>query len=580
MKKLRILLLLVCFILCGCTASDNVEPDIEIEAEEIPEEDDEADVVEEEPETTEEVIHEDTDILGNSIGNYANSGLACQADEGMYFSSPYMFAVGLYDGQESKVIYPGILQDISVYDGKLYGISTDPEYNGYIIEEDLENLHTNVLVEDATDMCLANGIIVYTDSNAILHSYNLENNEDTILVDDKVFYPCIYKDMVYYQADYDSERLYCIPLSGGEAKKLSDDHVYLINVYEDKIYFSSKNTGTYSIKCMDLDGNNEEILANCSTTILNIDEDVLYYTDLKDTENLYYIDLNDENHDVNTLPLGEVTTQYIMDCEGAQKEDVVVASYSDLSITDDYLMYCFETVIKGESALGMAFYDRKTDTIPELSSQPHESFDFDTFDRQILEWAAEDNCEEFNRCTGQNYTPARINELLNPTAVVTTQTPAQAQAPATAPAEAQTPAETQTPIVAQAPVQSFSSSDYAYQVIELVNADRAANGLGALSATGELMGAANARATELVSLFSHTRPNGAACSSIMGEYGVGYGYFGENIAMGQPSPYSVESAWMNSEGHRNNILNGTFNHIGVGCYYVNGCYYWVQIFTD
>lgn len=120
------------------------------------------------------------------------------------------------------------------------------------------------------------------------------------------------------------------------------------------------------------------------------------------------------------------------------------------------------------------------------------------------------------------------------------------------------------------------------QVINLVNADRAANGLAPLSSTPELMAAAQARAVEISSAFSHTRPDGSSCFTIFPEYGVAYNTAGENIAAGQSSASEVETGWMNSPGHRSNILSAGFGHIGVG-YYNSGSgysHYWVQMFTN
>ena len=126
-------------------------------------------------------------------------------------------------------------------------------------------------------------------------------------------------------------------------------------------------------------------------------------------------------------------------------------------------------------------------------------------------------------------------------------------------------------------------SGFADRVVSLVNEQRAANGLGALSTTAELNAAAAKRAEEIASVFSHTRPNGSSCFTVMGEYGITYMAAGENIAAGQQNPEAVMNAWMNSEGHRNNILGANFGHMGVGCVLVtDGGYgiYWVQLFTD
>lgn len=118
---------------------------------------------------------------------------------------------------------------------------------------------------------------------------------------------------------------------------------------------------------------------------------------------------------------------------------------------------------------------------------------------------------------------------------------------------------------------------YANEVLTLVNEQRSQAGLGALSWDSNLASAANVRAKEIVSSFSHTRPDGSACFTAVVNDGS-YMTLGENIAYGYTGASSVMNGWMNSEGHRANILNGSFTKLGVSCYYENGTYYWVQIF--
>lgn len=139
---------------------------------------------------------------------------------------------------------------------------------------------------------------------------------------------------------------------------------------------------------------------------------------------------------------------------------------------------------------------------------------------------------------------------------------------------------TTTPTNTTTTTTNIASLSLQEQVIALVNADRAANGLPALTPTPQLMAATNARAIETGAYYSHTRPDGSSCFTIFEEYGVQRGWAGENIAYGQRSPQEVETAWMNSPGHRANILNEHFNHIGVGVYHNGYRYYWVQMFTD
>lgn len=120
----------------------------------------------------------------------------------------------------------------------------------------------------------------------------------------------------------------------------------------------------------------------------------------------------------------------------------------------------------------------------------------------------------------------------------------------------------------------------AKKVADLVNQERAKAGLAPLEVKVNLQTAAQVRAKEIEKSFSHTRPNGSSFSTVLAENGVDYRGSGENIAWGQRSPEEVMKGWMNSEGHRANILNKNFKYIGVG-YHVNsnGTGYWTQLFT-
>ncbi len=121
--------------------------------------------------------------------------------------------------------------------------------------------------------------------------------------------------------------------------------------------------------------------------------------------------------------------------------------------------------------------------------------------------------------------------------------------------------------------------DYAYQVAAIVNRERATNGLKLLKYSDTLSDAAIVRANEIQTYFSHTRPNGTSCFTAVTDMGIRYRYIGENIAYGQNSPEDVMNSWMNSSGHRANILSENFDYIGIGVTYRNGTYYWSQFFA-
>jgi len=121
--------------------------------------------------------------------------------------------------------------------------------------------------------------------------------------------------------------------------------------------------------------------------------------------------------------------------------------------------------------------------------------------------------------------------------------------------------------------------DYADRVLELVNEERSKEGLVPLKkGTSAMEAASKVRASETVDNFSHTRPDGSSWSTTLDEQNQFYLSAGENIARGYTSPEEVVDAWMNSSGHRANILSSDFTHLSIGCYSKNDYLYWAQLF--
>ncbi|MBW5389930.1 CAP domain-containing protein [Brachyspira hampsonii] len=119
------------------------------------------------------------------------------------------------------------------------------------------------------------------------------------------------------------------------------------------------------------------------------------------------------------------------------------------------------------------------------------------------------------------------------------------------------------------------------RVTELCNEARKQNNVSvSLVLDSKLSEAAQKRAEELKTLFSHRRPNKKAFSTILREYNITYITAGENIANGQADADDVMKSWLNSSGHRANILQKNFGKIGVGVFEYNNRLYWVQVFTD
>lgn len=125
-------------------------------------------------------------------------------------------------------------------------------------------------------------------------------------------------------------------------------------------------------------------------------------------------------------------------------------------------------------------------------------------------------------------------------------------------------------------------SVYAREVWEIANEERAKEGLEPLAFSPELNAVADVRAEELLKLYSHTRPDGSKCATALDEKNLTYGWRGENITsfmnMGSDISGIAMNNWMNSDGHRKNILSENFKGIGVGVSYQDGYYYLVQVF--
>ncbi|MDE5563965.1 MAG: hypothetical protein K2I93_02325 [Oscillospiraceae bacterium] len=130
----------------------------------------------------------------------------------------------------------------------------------------------------------------------------------------------------------------------------------------------------------------------------------------------------------------------------------------------------------------------------------------------------------------------------------------------------------------QASAVQTDTTAYADAVVALVNEERAEAGLEPVYAVPVLNDAAKVRSSEIIGNFSHTRPDGRGCSTILNDNSIPWRTCGENIAYGYPTPEAVMDGWMHSDGHRANIL-GDFDYIGVGVVWENGTLYWTQVFT-
>ena len=147
------------------------------------------------------------------------------------------------------------------------------------------------------------------------------------------------------------------------------------------------------------------------------------------------------------------------------------------------------------------------------------------------------------------------------------------------PAPQPTPEPELKPDPAPQPEVDVSVNNFEIRVIELTNVERAKQGLPALQIDHGLSKVARMKSQDMQdrNYFDHNSPTYGSPFDMMRQFGISYRSAGENIAKGQRTPEEVVNAWMNSEGHRKNIL-GNYTHIGVG--YISSGNVWTQMFIS
>jgi uncharacterized protein YkwD len=178
--------------------------------------------------------------------------------------------------------------------------------------------------------------------------------------------------------------------------------------------------------------------------------------------------------------------------------------------------------------------------------------------------------------------PSATSVPFTPTAIPPTTIPPTSIPPTAVPPTTIPPTVAPPPTVAA--ICPVTNTSYEARVIELINIERANAGLSALSAQGQLGSAAQLHSIDMAcnNYFSHTGLDGSSSGDRAQRQGYGSGFVGENIAAGYSSPESTVKGWMNSPGHKANILNVDYTEIGVGyAYGDNSDYgsYWTAVFA-
>lgn len=184
------------------------------------------------------------------------------------------------------------------------------------------------------------------------------------------------------------------------------------------------------------------------------------------------------------------------------------------------------------------------------------------------------NYDSYDNYSNQNYN-YNWQIIRIPYKSTVTSTPVESIEP-TVPSTPSAPVESQ-------PITNPGISQVEMEVVRLVNIERQKEGLAPFKVSAELSKVAKTKSEDMGknNYFSHTSPTYGSPFQMMKTFGIKYNTAGENIAKGYLSAQAVVSGWMNSSGHRANILNPSFKTIGVGTYTTgNGTIYWTQMFTN
>ncbi|GEM_PF-3794933 len=130
------------------------------------------------------------------------------------------------------------------------------------------------------------------------------------------------------------------------------------------------------------------------------------------------------------------------------------------------------------------------------------------------------------------------------------------------------------------PVSAIDCTEEMFKMLAMINQARSEAGASSLTATATMTRAATARIQEVTENFSNLRPNGSQGYTIMDDFDIDYTIGGENDAFGYSTAEKMMDAFLNSEKHKEKIIDSRWNYVGVSVTEYNGKVYWVQLFAD
>lgn len=326
----------------------------------------------------------DENAYGNSIGNLYNDGMFIYDTKGaFYYYNGYKG--GLYvtienDGLTAPIVNEKAHQ-YSYLDEKLYYLNEKEQ----IVKYGPFDGETEILREKGTAyLQLVNDKLYYTDAeNSYLYTMPVEGGAEELLIEEGVYFPVVYKDMIIFQRDSDGESLYSMPLAGGEMTKINDVASYYPIVYRDRIYYIAQEEDAHSVRAVNLDGSGEAILENTYGYYMSIHNGVLYYVTEDNPGAIKCRDLSKESEAAVELDISPQIHSALNEIHQANNEPLIgdykVTLYSAPNFSGKYMHFSCEEMIDGQSYVDMYFYDMEKDEVIVLTD----------FCREIGAFAAE-----------------------------------------------------------------------------------------------------------------------------------------------------------------------------------------------
>lgn len=358
-------------------------------------------------------IEEDSTVYGNTAGNIMGGGLLLEDDDYFYLYHGYdncVYKTNKKTGISDRLV-DGYCLQLNMVDGKIYANMIQEDA---IIEIDPESGETNEIRKGGVEYLMAaDRELYFMDlSDNSLRKISLDSMEETILVDQPIVTPLVYKDLVYFALDSDEHFLYSVPRVGGEIAQVNEVYSYMPTIYKDRIFYLGMENEEYSIRSMGLEGSGERVIAaDTDAAFINLHDGKLFYVDATVRSDIYCVELESELQIPKRIDLEKqietALNRYAIESVSEYRLD----GYLGLNFQQEHMAFmCIET-IDGGQYMDEYIYDAAQDRVLPVA--------YFFVDRKVLEASMKEPTKE------SKAESANVGE----TAQAVPQTPARAYPP-------------------------------------------------------------------------------------------------------------------------------------------------------